>query len=361
MASQDNSILAKRLKQELQGDVLFDTFSRGRYSTDASIYQIQPIGVVIPTNEQDVRRAIQIAVQEGVPVLPRGAGTSQTGQAVGEALIIDTTRHLDQVLEFDLENRTVWVQPGMVLDRLNAFLKPHGLFFPVDVSTANRATIGGMSGNNSCGSRSLRYGNMVHNVRAIDALLADGTEARFESLGSDYQPAADNTAYGDLVQQMLALGRREATEIDRRLPKLLLRVGGYNIDALVAKAPNMSHLLVGSEGTLAFFQRIHLDLQPIPEHQVMGIVHFPSFYKAMQCTQHIVELDPSAVELVDSTMIDLARDIPLFKATIERFVQGRPEALLLVEFAGEDQGKQLENLNKLVDLMGELGFPDAVV
>ncbi|MCH7670924.1 MAG: 4Fe-4S dicluster domain-containing protein, partial [Proteobacteria bacterium] len=165
----------------------------------------------------------------------------------------------------------------------------------------------------------------------------------------------------ELFNKLLDLGGREAAEIAQRFPKLLRRVGGYNIDVLTKDKPNMSHLLVGSEGTLAFFQRIHLNLQVIPEHRVLGVCHFPSFYKAMDATQHIVELDPSAVELVDRTMINLARDIPMYAPIVDRFVQGEPEALLLVEFAGEDQAQQLQNLRRLVELMAELGFPDAVV
>jgi FAD/FMN-containing dehydrogenase len=162
-----DSRLAGRLRQELQGDVLFDAYSRGRYSTDASIYQIEPVGVVVPKTEQDIQRAIHVAVDEGIPILPRGGGTSQCGQTVGEALVIDTSRFLNQIVEFNPEERRITVQPGMVLDQLNAFLKLHGLFFPVDVSTSSRATIGGMAANNSCGARSIRYGNMVHNVHAI--------------------------------------------------------------------------------------------------------------------------------------------------------------------------------------------------
>lgn len=360
MANSKDSRLATRLRRELQGEVFFDDFSRGRYSTDASIYQIQPIGVTVPKSEQDVQIALQIAIDEGIPVLPRGGGTSQTGQAIGEALIMDTTKYLNQVLDFDAENRTVCVQPGMVLDQLNRFLKPHGLFFPVDVSTANRATLGGMTGNNSCGSRSIRYGNMVHNVHAIDALLADGSELHFNTLPSR-QLNGEHGNQRELFDKLLNLGARESTEIAQRFPQLLRRVGGYNIDVLTGETPNMSHLLVGSEGTLAFFQRIHLNLQPLPSHKVLGVCHFPSFYEAMDATQHIVELKPSAVELVDRTMIDLARDIPIFAPIVDRFVQGEPQALLLVEFAGEDQATQLRSLQQLVELMGSMGFHDAVV
>ena len=353
-----DAALATRLRHELEGEVLFDAFSRGRYSTDASIYQIEPVGVVLPRGEQDVVRAIQIAGYAGIPVLPRGGGTSQTGQAVGEALVLDTSKYLNGIVSFDPAAGTVCVEPGLVLDQLNKFLKPHGLFYPVDVSTGNRATLGGMAGNNSCGARSIRYGNMVHNVRAIDAVLADGSQAHF---GDDTSLPRDNPHYGDLAERLRRLGEREAEEVSRRFPKLLRRVGGYNIDMLPPRDNNLAHLLVGSEGTLAFFSRVHLNLQRIPAHKVLGICHFPSFYQAMDSTRHIVKLDPSAVELVDRTMIELSREIPMFRATVERFVRGRPDALLLVEFSGDDRDEQRRRLKQLVDLMGSLGFPDAVV
>src|SRR5229473_6829161 len=160
--------LAARLRQNLRGEVLFDAFSRGRYSTDASIYQIEPLGVVVPRDKDDVAAALAIAREEGVPVLPRGGGTSQCGQTVAEALVLDCSKFMDGVVALDVEGRRVRVQPGVVLERLNASLRRHKLFYPVDVSTGDRATIGGMTANNSCGARSIRYGNMVHNVRAID-------------------------------------------------------------------------------------------------------------------------------------------------------------------------------------------------
>lgn len=352
------SSLARRLKQEVQGDVLFDDFSRGRYSTDASIYQLMPIGVVIPKSDDDVEAAIKIAKEQGVPVLPRGSGTSQNGQAIGEALLIDTTRHLNQIVGFDKENQTACVQPGLVLDHLNRHLKPHGLFYPVDVSTANRATLGGMTGNNSCGARSIRYGNMVHNVRSVEALLADGSKAHFRKLNGD--TGSGNVPH-ELANQLLRLGKRESEEIMSRFPELLRRVGGYNIDELTKEDPNFGSLLVGSEGTLGFFQKIHLQLQPIPPQKVLGICHFPTFYEAMENTQHIVKLNPDAVELVDRNMIELARAIPMFAATVNRFVQGEPDALLLVEFAGESKKEQLGRLAGLRELMEDMGFPNAVV
>ncbi len=361
--------LAQRLGREIEGEVLFDAFSRGRYSTDASHYQIEPLGVVVAKTEQDVRTAMAIAAEEGIPVLPRGGGTSQCGQTVGEALIVDVSKHLNRVLDFDADAGTASVEPGIALDQLNRFLNPHGYMFTVDVSTSSRATIGGMAGNNSCGARSIRYGTMRDNVRAIDALMADGSEYRFGELPGNLD--ADNlpAGYRDLARTLLALGEREAEEIFARFPRLMRRVGGYNIDALVPGAsnrpgggqPNLAHLLVGSEGTLAFSTRVHLGLHRVPQHKVLGICHFPTFFSAMESTQHIVKLGPTAVELVDRNMMDLARDIPIYRPTIEKFVRGEPDSLLLVEFAGDDRETQIGKLRELVELMGDLGFPGAVV
>ena len=355
------SRLETRLKREVRGDVLFDRFTRGRYSTDASIYQMEPLGVVVARDREDIAAAIEIAREEGVPVLPRGGGTSQCGQTVNRALVVECSKYMQGVLSLDPEARRVRVQPGVVMERLNQRLRQHKLWFPVDVSTGDRATIGGMTANNSCGSRSIRYGNMVHNVRAIDAILADGTEAHFGELPGNFGEDVQPERYRALARDMRALHRREADEIDARIPKLLRKVGGYNIDMISDEGHNMAHLLVGSEGTLAFFTEIELDLQPIPPHRVLGICHFPSFYKAMEATQHIVKLDPAAVELVDRTMIELARDIPIFRATVDRFVRGEPAAILLTEFAGEDADDNLRRLKQLVELMGDLGFPGGVV
>lgn len=353
----NNSALANKLRKELEGEILFDDFSRGRYSTDASIYQIQPLGVVVPRTEQDIVRAIQIAADEGIPVLPRGGGTSQIGQTVGTALVLDTTKYLNRSSQFDPQARSICVQPGMVLDQLNKQVKAHGLFFPVDVSTGNRATLGGMAGNNSCGARSIRYGNMVHNVQSIDAILSDSSHAHFADLASTPQDSANK-----LIQKLTALGQREAREIAQQFPQLLRRVGGYNIDEISRpEETNFARLLVGSEGTLAFFTQLQLELQPIPEQKVLAVCHFPSFHQAMDSTQHIVKLDPAAVELVDRTMIELSREIPMFRDTVDRFVQGQPDALLLVEFAGENYDEQLSKLKQLGELMADLGFPGAVL
>jgi FAD/FMN-containing dehydrogenase/Fe-S oxidoreductase len=364
----DSQGLAARLMKETSGEVLFDRFSRGRYATDASIYQIQPVGVFVPRTEDDVAAAIAIARAARVPILARGAGTSQCGQTVGEALVMDNSKYLNRVLEFDREAMTVRVQPGIVLDHLNAWLKPHGLWFPVDVSTAAQCTIGGMAGNNSCGSRSLHYGNMVHNVLGIDAWLSDGASAHFGPLQA-MQAGASARVRG-LIDTVAAIAARERTEIEARYPKVLRRVGGYNLDVFHPQSElpytrdgsvNLAHLLVGSEGTLAYSRALTLKLAPLPEAKALGIVNFSNFSKAMDSAQHIVKLRPVAVELVDRTMIELARSNPAFRATIEKALIGAPDAILLVEFAGADRAAQVASLKRLVELMGDLGMPGSVV
>ncbi len=366
--SMSRQALASRLAAETGGEVLFDAGSRARYSTDASIYQVEPVGVFVPRTEDDVARAIAIARELKVPILSRGAGTSQCGQTVGAALVIDNSKYLNEVTAFDLAAMTVTVQPGIVLDHLNAWLKPHGVWFPVDVSTAAQCTLGGMAGNNSCGSRSIAYGNMVHNVDSIDAILADGSEVRFEveeTMRRDASPAVR-----ELLAGLRAIAEREHDEIARMVPKVLRRVGGYNIDIYHPQSErpytldgsvNLAHLLVGSEGTLALTRRITLKLMPLPKHKTLGVINFPTFHQAMAMTRHIVTLAPVAVELVDRTMIELARDNPAFRPVIDKALIGAPEAILLVEFAGESLAAQQQSLGKLVALMAGLGLPGSVV
>ncbi len=353
--------LAARLRREIEGQVLFGAFDRGRYSTDASIYQIEPIGVVVPKSDADVQAALGVAREAGVPVVARGGGTSQAGQTVNRGLVIDFSKHLDRVLELDAEAGTVWVEPGLVLDRLNRHLKPHGLFFPVDISTGSRATLGGMAGNNACGARSIRYGIMVDNLLAIDALMADGEAIRFEQLPGNLPEMGLSPRQVELAQSMRALAVREADAIAERFPKVQRRVGGYNLDRVSPAGDNLAHLLVGSEGTLALFRRLELKLSRLPAQRVLGVCHFPAFYQAMASTKAIVDLGPTAVELVDRTIIELGRRIPAYRPLIDRFVRGEPDALLLVEFAGDEQGPLLGKLRELGDLMAGLGFRHAVV
>ena len=348
--------LERRLRAELTGEVQFDRFSRGRYATDASHYQIMPIGVVAPRTIEEADRAIAIARSEGATVLARGGGTSQAGQTVGKSLVVDCSKYLTRILDLDVKRARCTVEPGIVLDDLNRQLKPHGLWFPVDISTSSRATIGGMAGNNSCGGRSMRYGTMRDNVISIEALLADGTLAHFGRIGGNLKDVP--APLRPLAKDLLAIGAREADEIAARFPKVQRRVGGYNLDALVPGKNyiNLAHVLIGGEGTLAFSTRIELKLSPLLGRRAVGACHFGSFSEAMNSAQHIVRLKPIAVELMDRTMVELARQIPIFQPTLEKFVRETPEAILLVEFGEDDHEVNLRMLQQLKDLMGDLDF-----
>ena len=346
--------LAARLGDELEGEVLFDSVSRGLYSTDASIYQIEPVGVVVPKNTADVFRALEIAREAGLSVTPRGAGTSQSGQAIGEGLVMETSKYLTAIGEVDPDAATVRVQPGVVLDRLNRELEPHGLFFPVDVSTASRATLGGMAANNSAGSRSVRYGMMVDNVRRVSGALADGTPVSFG------MEVPTEGVESQLASTLATLRKREDAELERRIPKVMRRVAGYNLDRISPDGAEIVRLLVGSEGTLAFFTELELQLVPIPSQTVLGVCAFPDLESALNAVPSIMDLEPSAAELVDGTLLDLAREIPTLSAAVAEFVRGDPRALLIVEFSGPDADRVSDDLDRLGELLADLGHPDAL-
>jgi FAD/FMN-containing dehydrogenase/Fe-S oxidoreductase len=359
--------LALRLAQETQGEVLFSPADRGRYATDASIYQVLPVGAFVPTTAQDVETALAICRDMQVPIVPRGGGTSQCGQTVGAGLVIDHTKHMRRVLALDVAQRQVTVEPGIVLDHLNAQLKPHGLWYPVDVSTSAQATLGGMAGNNSCGSRSIAYGNMVHNVLGAELLVSNGQKI---SAGSYQHSSGGARSLGDFVKQ---LADTERAEIAAHWPKVLRRVGGYNLDIFNNQnekpytpdgSVNLAHLFIGSEGTLGITQSLTLRLAELPTTKVLGVVNFNSFHKAMDCAQHIAKLGEgslSAVELVDRTMIELSLQNPAFAPTIRTAIIGQPEAILLVEFSGSSKAALLPKIKQLVELMGDLGLPGSVV
>ncbi len=354
-------MLERRLKNNVEGEVLFDRFSRGRYSTDASIYQIEPLGVVIPKTGADLQAAISLAAEEGIAILPRGGGTSQAGQTVGRALVVDFAKYLNGLLSVSQDAQSCIVEPGIVLDELNRRLKSRGVWFPVDVSTGAQCTIGGMTGNNSAGTRSLRHGIMRDRVTAIDAILHDGAEMRFDASAPNGR-ANGLSPEAELRRDLASMGSKYAP-LAAVFPHVSRRVGGYNIDALAPNGSpvNLATLLVGSEGTLAVSKRIELALAPLAKNKVAGVCHFPTFRSAMEAAQDIVKLGPVAVEVIDRTLIELARAIPMFRASMEKFVRGEPDALLLTEFAEDDQAENLRRLRQLGELMGDLGYPDSVV
>jgi FAD/FMN-containing dehydrogenase/Fe-S oxidoreductase len=364
----ESHLLAERIQKNSAAEVYTDIGSRGRYATDASIYQTIPIAVCVPSCANDITVALQVARELQVPILPRGGGTSQCGQTTGPALVIDNSKHFRNLISVDAEEKIAVVEPGMVLDHLNAALKKHQLWFPVDVSTSGQATIGGMAGNNSCGSRSIAYGNMVHNVAGIDAWLASG---ELVSFGLMENAKGEVLRLGQLVQQ---LAKKYQTEIDTNWPKVLRRVAGYNLDIFHNQNEkpyrpdgkvNLAHLLVGSEGSLAYFKSLQLQLSPLPQHKILGVINFVSFHAAMDSAQHIAKLGPTAIELVDRTMLDLGRQNPEFRAVIETALIDKnaatPEAILLVEFSGDNHNALIQKLKDLVTLMADLGLPNSVV
>ncbi|MDI1273456.1 FAD-binding and (Fe-S)-binding domain-containing protein [Polaromonas sp.] len=360
-------LLAARLASETRGEVLFSTADRGRYATDASIYQVMPVGVFVPRSAPDIKTALDICRDMGVPIVPRGGGTSQCGQTVGAGLVIDHAKHIRNIIDVDMDKRTAEVEPGIVLDHLNAALKKHGLWYPVDVSTSAQATLGGMAGNNSCGSRSIAYGNMVHNVLGVQAWTSN---SELLQLGPY---AASSGKARELGNHVRSLAEELHPAIHRMWPKVMRRVGGYNLDIFDPQSErpytadgsvNLAHLLIGSEGTLALTKSLTLQLAELPRAKVLGVVNFPTFYRAMDAAQHIVKIGGgslTAVELVDRTMIDLSLQNPAFAPTIRSALIGRPAAILLVEFSGASKTDLLPHLKRLGELMGDLLLPDSVV
>jgi FAD/FMN-containing dehydrogenase/Fe-S oxidoreductase len=353
--------LSRALGADFEGEVRLDAFTRGRFSTDASIYQIMPAAVLFPKTATDIEIALKAARQGGLSVTMRGAGTSQNGQPIGHGLIVDCSRHFNRVLDYDKDAGTITVEPGVVLEQLNMLVRKDSWFFPVEPSTASRCTIGGMAGNNSSGARSLRYGKMSDNVFSIGALLAAGDPFAFGVAGNMNSGANGTPHVMSIAERVTQIARDRREDIEARYPKVQRRVGGYNLDALIADRPNLSHILVGSEGTLAASTWVTLKLSRLPRRRVMGVCHFPSFRAAMETTRHIVALDPVAVELVDNNVLVLGADIPLFASTLARITRGEPNCLLLTEFAGDYLDDLKAHLRRLDQCMSDHGFRDAVV
>ena len=334
--------LAARLRERVTGEVRFDRASRLLYSTDASIYQIEPIGVVIPKEPDDVFEAFSLAREFGIPILPRGAGTSLAGQTVGAGLVIDTSKHLNRILEVNTDEGWAEVEPGLVQEHLNQRLQPLGFLFGPDTATANRATLGGMIGNNSAGSHSIVYGKTVDHVERIDAILASGEARSFAEV--DFKAARNRGGLEGQIAHMIELHREE---IDARFPRLMRRVSGYNLDEL-SRGPrfNLARLVTGSEGTLAWIERARVRIEPRPTEKALMVVHFRTISEAVEATEVILPLEPAAVELVDDMILGLARQ-SLGLAREIRFIEGTPGAVLIVEFFGENRAEAASRLDHL--------------
>ncbi len=332
----DSAAMRRELESQIEGEVRFDTISRALYSTDASIYQIQPLGVVVPKNRQDILRALTICRRFRCPLTLRGGGTSQGGQSIGSGLQLDISKHYTRLLEVNAEERWARVEPGIVLDELNAQLAPLGLRFAPDISTASRATIGGMMGNNSCGARSVLYGKTIDHVLEQTVALSDGSIVHFREMPRSEAPAGD-TLEAACYHAVLQLASEHAAEIDRRYPKVLRRVGGYNLDEFTdpAKPVNMAKIMVGSEGTLGVVLEAKLRLVPLPKAKAVMVVMFADLLESLAATPIILTHKPSAVEVMDKAILDNTRQNAALDGIRNQFIVGDPGATLCVEFYGD--------------------------
>ncbi len=341
--------LERLLRRDLDGEVAFDGYSRHLFSRDASMYAIRPLGVAFPRHADDVAAAVAAAGSVGVPVVPRGAGTSLAGQTVGPGLVLDTSRHMHRIHGVDAEARTALVDAGVVQDDLNGAAAAYGLMFGPDTSTGNRATIGGMVGNNSAGSGSVRHGMTVDHVRALDVVLADGSTARLDRVGEAERArrAAHDTLEGSILRGLPGLLERHAHAIAHDYPSFWRRAGGYRLDRAVDGASlDLARLVVGSEGTLAVATRVLVDLVPAPRRTVFAVGHFTSVAAAIDATGDALACDPAQVELLDRTILDLSRQKREY-AELARGLEGDPEALLFVAFSGDDEAEVLGGLDRL--------------
>ncbi|MCH8076503.1 MAG: anaerobic glycerol-3-phosphate dehydrogenase subunit C [SAR324 cluster bacterium] len=337
------------LRMALSGEVRFDKLTRQLYSTDASMYQIEPLGVVHPRHADDMRAVVEIARKHALPVLPRGGGTSLAGQCVGRAVMMDLATHMNHILELNLEEEWVRVEPGVVQDQLNSYLAPHGYAFGPDTSTSNRATLGGMTGNNSCGARSIIYGKTLDHVLEADVILSDGSRAIFGALDDSAREAKlrGEGLEGHIYREVLRIAEENRDEVAARFPKIMRRVSGYNLDEVLKEGPlNLAKLLVGSEGTLAVWSGLKLRIVPLPTMKALLVVHFPDMISAVESDALILEHHPSAMELVDDTIISEAVKSPAF-AGQTGFLEGSPGAIIVVEFYGESAAELTGKLDKL--------------
>ncbi len=335
--------LAQELAARTEGEVRFDDRARSLYATDASPYEITPHGVVLPKSVADVGVVLELARRDSVPLLPRGGGTSLAGQTVGEAIVIDFSKYLTRILHFDPEARTVTVEPGIVRDELNRFLAPHGLQFTPDISTTDRANVGGMVANNSAGTRSIKYGKSVDQVVAMTVMLADGRVVELGALTPEELAAKQrrDDLEGDIYRTVAEVVQTHAAEIESRYPKVMRRVGGYNLDEFGPDRPfNLAKLVSGSEGTLALILDVTLKLFPVPSHRMLALLHFDSLEKALSAVQNVNRHGPSAVEILDDKIFVLGRANPAL-APLLGWLEGAPAAVLMVEFDGDSEAAML--------------------
>ncbi|MFQ3652356.1 MAG: FAD-binding oxidoreductase, partial [Gemmataceae bacterium] len=346
---QQRELLARHLRQHLRGEVRIERPARLLYATDASIYQIEPFAVVLPRDAGDLQTVMQLAAEMRIPLTPRGGGTSLSGQAIGEGIIVDCSKYMDAILDIDPKSRTARVQPGVLLDGFNRALEPYGLQFGPDVSTASRANLGGMIGNNSAGARSIVYGKTIDHVICLQVILSDGSQASFDTLSpAEWQERSERPTFeGRLYRSVGELIDKHRDEIDRRFPKILRRVSGYNLPELATNGPRGLHqLIVGSEGTLALVAEAEVKLVPRPAARGLLVPQFASLDDAMNALAVCLEAQPSAVELMDQLLLELtAGNLALRNTT--RHIDRRAGAVLMVEFSGDSVAEVTDRAEKL--------------
>jgi FAD/FMN-containing dehydrogenase/Fe-S oxidoreductase len=363
------AVLARHLRQHVEGEVRFDATSRRLYSTDGSIYHVEPLGVVMPRGAEDVVAVVQIAGEMGVPITPRGGGTSLSGQSIGPGVVLDCSKYLNRVLDIDPAGRVARVQPGVVLDQFNRALAPHGLQFGPEVATATRANLGGMIGNNSAGARSIVYGKTIDHVRRLSVVLSDGSRSDFGPLPpAEWEVrATQRTFEGEIYRGVRQTVRDNAEEIGKRFPRLLRRVSGYNLDYLLESpgvAPPELHglhqLVIGGEGTLAVVTEAEVGIVSRPKARGLLVAHFSSLAASMDAVAPCLEFQPSAVELLDKLLIELSRaNLSLRDAMAP--VVGRPETLLMIEFSGDDPAEVADRVEKLRQRLRGVAGGEAMV
>ena len=355
--------LERELRRRVAGEVRFDPVSRTLYSTDASIYQMEPLGVVVPRNVEDVLAVMELAAQESVPVLPRGGGTSLAGQAVNHAIVLDFSKYMHRILGVNSEESWARVEPGIVLDELNRHLAPQGLQYAPDPTTSNRACVGGGIGNNTCGSHSVIYGKTVDHVLELRAVLSDGSQAHLRPLVEGELEA--KLARGGLEAGIYGEVRRIASEnrdeIVARYPKIMRRVSGYNLDDYLGDGPmNLARMVVGSEGTLCIATEAKLNLVPVPKKKALAVLHFDEMARACDATWEVLQHGPAAVELIGRMILDRCRESLGF-ARLMGFVEGEPDAILVVEFNGGTDAEVASKLDALGRDVGRKGLGYACV
>lgn len=360
--SAENQELARTLQRDLardlDGEVQFDDYTRQLFARDASMYAITPLGVVFPRNADDVAAAVAAAAAHQVSVVPRGAGTSLAGQTVGPGLVLDLSRYMNNIVELDAGSGTALVEAGVVQDQLNRAASPWGLMFGPDTSTSNRATIGGMIGNNSAGSGSVRHGMTIDHVRELDVVLSDASRVRLDRVdeATRAQRATRPTLEGALYRELPEIVRTNYAAIADGFPAHWRRACGYRLDRLAREDTvfDLAKFVVGSEGTLAVATSALVDLVPKPSRTVIAVGHFTTVAGAIDATQDALACDPAAVELMDRTILDLSRR-KIEYASLGDLLNGDPEALLFVSFSGDDEAELLGQLKRLTGLWSRNG------